>query len=245
MWRAEVTHDNDRHCEFRTGIRPTLIDEASDICAPHRHGWACPRACLGLSTSSNGAAVSFLSAPRRLSIWAAGGGTAARRASPDVIRGPSRASRRRRHGWPYPRHPRGQACKRSNAQPNQDPAVRLDDLDGRDETAHEGREAPRHRFHPSGSAEGRGRTRLTFSTASGRQKPPLYPLALSETFWSGRRDSNPRPQPWQGCALPLSYTRIRAGSTPTMGAYGASRARLQHPRGPDSSLHLGLATARL
>ena len=27
--------------------------------------------------------------------------------------------------------------------------------------------------------------------------------------WSGRRDSNPRPQPWQGCALPLSYTRIR------------------------------------
>ena len=26
--------------------------------------------------------------------------------------------------------------------------------------------------------------------------------------WSGRRDSNPRPQPWQGCALPLSYARI-------------------------------------
>ena len=25
--------------------------------------------------------------------------------------------------------------------------------------------------------------------------------------WSGRWDSNPRPQPWQGCALPLSYTR--------------------------------------
>ena len=21
-------------------------------------------------------------------------------------------------------------------------------------------------------------------------------------------DSNPRPQPWQGCALPLSYTRV-------------------------------------
>src|SRR5713226_1216456 len=28
--------------------------------------------------------------------------------------------------------------------------------------------------------------------------------------WSGRGDSNPRPQPWQGCALPLSYTRILA-----------------------------------
>jgi hypothetical protein len=26
--------------------------------------------------------------------------------------------------------------------------------------------------------------------------------------WSGRGDSNPRPQPWQGCALPLSYTRL-------------------------------------
>src|SRR6056297_2933500 len=25
--------------------------------------------------------------------------------------------------------------------------------------------------------------------------------------WSGKRDSNPRPQPWQGCALPLSYFR--------------------------------------
>src|SRR5690348_12876179 len=28
--------------------------------------------------------------------------------------------------------------------------------------------------------------------------------------WSGRRDSNPRPQPWQGCALPLSYARAPA-----------------------------------
>src|SRR6202045_4767284 len=40
-----------------------------------------------------------------------------------------------------------------------------------------------------------------------------------KAVWSGRRDSNPRPQPWQGCALPLSYTRIltsrpRAGSLP-------------------------------
>ncbi len=31
-----------------------------------------------------------------------------------------------------------------------------------------------------------------------------------ETFfnWSGQWDLNPRHQPWQGCALPLSYTRI-------------------------------------
>ena len=31
----------------------------------------------------------------------------------------------------------------------------------------------------------------------------------TKKFWSGRRDSNPRPRPWQGRALPLSYTRIR------------------------------------
>ena len=30
-------------------------------------------------------------------------------------------------------------------------------------------------------------------------------------IWSGRRGSNPRPRPWQGRALPLSYTRIRDG----------------------------------
>src|SRR5216683_3864743 len=34
-------------------------------------------------------------------------------------------------------------------------------------------------------------------------------LGDRRSFWSGRRDSNPRPQPWQGCALPLSYTRIQ------------------------------------
>ena len=27
-------------------------------------------------------------------------------------------------------------------------------------------------------------------------------------LWSGRRDSNPRPSPWQGDALPLSHFRI-------------------------------------
>jgi hypothetical protein len=36
---------------------------------------------------------------------------------------------------------------------------------------------------------------------------------LLEESWSGRRDSNPRPRPWQGRALPLSYARapIRPG----------------------------------
>ena len=29
-------------------------------------------------------------------------------------------------------------------------------------------------------------------------------------LWSGRRDLNPRLQPWQGCTLPLSYSRAYA-----------------------------------
>ncbi len=28
-------------------------------------------------------------------------------------------------------------------------------------------------------------------------------------FWSGKRDLNPRLQPWQGCTLPLSYSRSK------------------------------------
>jgi hypothetical protein len=45
------------------------------------------------------------------------------------------------------------------------------------------------------------------------RKPPFGGLVASccnfGRFWSGRRGSNPRPRPWQGRALPLSYTRIR------------------------------------
>ena len=29
-----------------------------------------------------------------------------------------------------------------------------------------------------------------------------------QLIWSGKRDSNPRPSPWQGDALPLSHFRI-------------------------------------
>ncbi len=31
-------------------------------------------------------------------------------------------------------------------------------------------------------------------------------LVMKEN-WSGKRDLNPRPSPWQGDALPLSYSR--------------------------------------
>jgi len=33
----------------------------------------------------------------------------------------------------------------------------------------------------------------------------------AKSHWSGRRDSNPRPRPWQGRILPLNYFRIMAG----------------------------------
>ena len=32
--------------------------------------------------------------------------------------------------------------------------------------------------------------------------------SVAPESWSGKRGSNSRPQPWQGCALPLSYSRI-------------------------------------
>ena len=47
--------------------------------------------------------------------------------------------------------------------------------------------------------------------AGAQQRAPRFAtICFGWEIWSGRRDSNPRPQPWQGCALPLSYTRIHA-----------------------------------
>ena len=45
------------------------------------------------------------------------------------------------------------------------------------------------------------------------RRPLLYPAELQALIfkWSGRRDSNPRPSPWQGDALPLSHFRIFIG----------------------------------
>jgi transposase len=39
-------------------------------------------------------------------------------------------------------------------------------------------------------------------TLSQTRKAPSGEGARPALVWSGRRDSNPRPQPWQGCALP-------------------------------------------
>jgi hypothetical protein len=45
-----------------------------------------------------------------------------------------------------------------------------------------------------------------------KRRPVIDPVVCHERkIWSGRRGSNPRPRPWQGRALPLSYTRIRDG----------------------------------
>src|SRR5687767_770356 len=39
------------------------------------------------------------------------------------------------------------------------------------------------------------------------------PESPCNEFWSGKRDSNPRPRPWQGRALPLSYSRLTINAT--------------------------------
>lgn len=38
-----------------------------------------------------------------------------------------------------------------------------------------------------------------------------HPLEVLEKNWSGKGDLNPRPSPWQGDALPLSYSRSMEG----------------------------------
>jgi hypothetical protein len=48
---------------------------------------------------------------------------------------------------------------------------------------------------------------LAFSPPSAQKAVDL--LRRPPSFWSGKRGSNPRPPPWQGGALPLSYSRIR------------------------------------
>ena len=42
-------------------------------------------------------------------------------------------------------------------------------------------------------------------------KAEVLPLNYIRKRWSGRRDSNSRPSPWQGDALPLSHFRIIGG----------------------------------
>jgi hypothetical protein len=50
-----------------------------------------------------------------------------------------------------------------------------------------------------------------------KEKPRKSSRFSAALNWSGRRDSNPRPQPWQGCALPLSYARTGGPAAPEGG----------------------------
>jgi hypothetical protein len=77
------------------------------------------------------------------------------------------------------------------------------------------------RFRVQGDGENKRRSRGTIPISR-----------LLGKFWSGRRGSNPRPRPWQGRALPLSYTRIRkiAGDRADNGqSYAKCGSRMQQP----------------
>ena len=59
---------------------------------------------------------------------------------------------------------------------------------------------------------------LSDSSVRRRDAPKGRSIALSSLskIWSGRGDSNARPQPWQGCALPLSYARAPERADPLL-----------------------------
>src|SRR5436190_22328977 len=72
------------------------------------------------------------------------------------------------------------------------------------------------------------------SPASYQTAPPRVDLPVS--FQSGKRDSNPRPQPWQGCALPTElFPRDGPNLTcPLPTAYRGASVRLTLPPAPQS-----------
>lgn len=56
----------------------------------------------------------------------------------------------------------------------------------------------------------RSRRNTTLEVFIRRRKEEATPMSRRNEqarFWSGKRDLNPRPSPWQGDALPLSYSR--------------------------------------
>jgi hypothetical protein len=70
---------------------------------------------------------------------------------------------------------------------------------------------------------------------------PGEPRNFVEEKWSGKRDLNPRPQPWQGCALPLSYSRdarILAGHSQRVNARASVRPAAEPSRpGAETAPH--------
>ena len=56
-----------------------------------------------------------------------------------------------------------------------------------------------------------------------KKKRPWFAVAV---IWSGKRGSNSRPQPWQGCALPLSYSRVSTGCDSTGNCHPVNKKRV-------------------
>src|SRR5262245_62142131 len=48
---------------------------------------------------------------------------------------------------------------------------------------------------------------VIIGAACGLEQAASMDVGFRRFGWSGKRDSNPRLQPWQGCTLPLSYSR--------------------------------------
>ena len=63
------------------------------------------------------------------------------------------------------------------------------------------------------------------------ENPAARRRLLQLAIWSGRRDLNPRPSPWQGDALPLSYSRIRTQAVYRGGPCRVNASRPSPPSG--------------
>ena len=85
---------------------------------------------------------------------------------------------------------------------------------------------PRHLEHCTAGPDGCRFGDCIFQTIS----PIRSLIGHKAATWSGRRDLNPRPSPWQGDALPLSYSRIRPQRV-----YRAVHSRVNEPPIPRSS----------
>ena len=93
---------------------------------------------------------------------------------------------------------------------------------------------PRHLEHCTAGPDGCRFGDCIFQTIS----PIRSLIGHKAATWSGRRDLNPRPSPWQGDALPLSYSRIRPQRV-----YRAVHSRVNEPPFPSPSARLRLGPA--
>ena len=68
-------------------------------------------------------------------------------------------------------------------------------------TGQKGRQRPLQSTYRSNRRSNRSSRSTSSPPGHGRTQKKRQPFRLS-SFWSGKRGSDPRPQPWQGCALP-------------------------------------------